>query len=314
MRINIYATPRDPNWTFTEVHYLYYRYMRKYAPPGVEIVLKDRDEEKAIRGFEYCKYGGCKFGPLYLIIENDENKKYILISYWDRLSDVLVNLDGPSRTHFDPENCVEIMTSAGVHDPLVAGRPYTPFTFVTTSRRVEWEIEQMYKSNIEKIIYPKLRFKGLLYDFRDYLSRDERFDVRPKDMYAEHYIHDLATERISLGIHGAGETCPRDIEMLGLGNVMLRKHIVANYHNPLIPEVHYAGVPCDDIPYSVIYERDKFWKELADRHIDKFEKIKNDDEYLNYVATNARKWYEENGTIKANVRLACKLVDFNKLV
>lgn len=314
MRINIYALPRDPNWTFTEVQYLYYRYMRKFAPSGIDIVLKHRDDEKEVRGFGDCKYGGCKFGPLYLIIENDENKKYILISYWDRMSDVLVNLDGPAGTHFDPQNCVEIMTSAGVHDPKVEGMTYTPFTFVTTSRRVEWEIEKAHRSNIQKVIPDKPKFKGLLYDFRDYLSRDNRFDVTPKDMYAEDYIRDLATQRISLGMHGAGETCPRDIELLGLGTVMVRKHIVAKYHNPLIPEVHYAGVDWESIPYNMHYQRDEYWKELADRYIDKYESIRHDEEYLNYISTNARKWYVENGTIKANVRLMCKLVDFNKLV
>ena len=46
----------------------------------------------------------------------------------------------------------------------------------------------------------------------------------------------------------------------------------------------------------------------------KYESIRHDGEYLNYISTNARKWYVENGTIKANVRLMCKLVDFNKLV
>jgi hypothetical protein len=314
MKVNVYALPRDPNWTFTEVQYLYYRYIRKYAPPGIEIVLKHRDEEKEARGFGDCKYGGCKFGPLYLVIENDENKKYILISYWDRLSDVLVNLDGPARTHFDPENCVEILTSAGVHDPKVAGMPYTPFTFVTTSRRVEWQIEKMYRSKVIKTIPEKLKFKGFLYDFREHLSLDDRFDVRNKDKYAEEYIEELATERISLGLHGAGETCPRDMEMLGLGNVMVRKNIVANYHNPLIPDVHYAGVEWKDIPYDMYYQRDDYWKELANRYYDKFQQIKNDEEYLNYVSQNARQWYVENGTIKANVRLMCKLVDFNKLV
>lgn len=321
MKVNIYALPQSPNWTYTEVQYLYYRYIRKYAPKGVEIVLKNRLEEQKLVGIGYCPFNGCKFGPFYVIIENDETKKFILVSYWDNASDIFHHLsdDIPRRLHTDSQNCVEIITSSGVHSPLFQGIPYTPFTFVAYSLYVERQIEKMYRSNVVKAIPDKLKFKGLIYDFREHMSLDDRFDVRNKDTFEEQYIEELATERISLGLHGAGDTSTRDMETLGLGNVMVRKKFHAKFHNPLISDVHYAGVEWEDIAYSdnphKTFEGGQyFWKELANRYYDKFQQIKNDEEYLNYVSQNARKWYLENGTVKANVRLMCKLVDFNKLI
>lgn len=308
MRVNIYATPRDDIWSFTATYYRAYEYFKNNAPDGIEIVLKDRDEEKKIRGADQCWYGGCKFGPFYFIIENDETKKYILVSYWDKISDVILFSDG---TAWDYENCVEIITSSGVHDPRLKDKlVYTPFTFLTTSVHVENQIEELYRSNIEKSVLEKPTFKGMLYDFREYLNKDERFDVTHRDLHAGEYIANLATQRLSIGLHGAGETCPRDMEILGLGNALLRKKFVADFHNPLIPDYHYAAIEWEDI---IANDATTYWRNLADRYIERYEQIKYDDEYLHFIATNGRKWYEENATIDANVRLMAKLVDFNKL-
>ena len=45
----------------------------------------------------------------------------------------------------------------------------------------------------------------------------------------------------------------------------------------------------------------------------KFYQVKDDIDYLMFVGENGRKWFEENGTVKANVKLLSKLLNFDKL-
>ncbi len=56
-------------------------------------------------------YQSCahQYGSYFLKIENPITKKYILVSYWDKI----VNL---KETNWDLENCVEILSSIGHHE------------------------------------------------------------------------------------------------------------------------------------------------------------------------------------------------------
>jgi hypothetical protein len=307
MKINIYALPRDDNWSFTAFHYRFYEYLSKNCPSGIELVLKDREIEKNLRGVSDQWHGACKFGGFYTIIENDVTKKYILISFWDRLEDVVYHRDG---TDWDYENCVQLLTSTGVHSKFWKFT-YTPFTFIPTTVYIENKIEDLYNANIPKVIHDKLKFNGKLYDFRRYMASDNRFNVTEDYYTPDEYFEDLTTHRIALGLPGAAETCNRDVEILGLGNVLLRKKITAKYHNELIPDYHYAAVEYEDIQNE---PSDIYWKTLADRYLEKFEQIKNDDEYLNFLAKNGRDWYAENAKIDSAIKLAAKIIDFNKLL
>jgi hypothetical protein len=53
---------------------------------------------------------------------------------------------------------------------------------------------------------------------------------------------------------------------------------------------------------------------LSNRVIDRYNEVKDDHEYINFVAENGRKWYLENGTVEANANIAIEILDFNKLL
>jgi hypothetical protein len=256
-----------------------------------------------------------KYGPLYMMIENPNTKKYILVSYWDKLVDVV---DHYKVTDFDIENCVEIITSAGGIIDDTYFRPidynYTPFSYTCTVRDSEETIEQIYK-NKENRIYPEiLSFRGFLYQFRKHLSNDNRFNVIEKAnefLSFTDYIHDINKYHINLSLNGAGEICNRDMEILGLGTALFRLKLSTKFHNELIPNYHYISVDYDDIESTNI---DDYYKQLSDRIYQRFEQVKNDKDFIQFVASNGRKWYEENGTIAKNVKLLNKLVNFNKLL
>ena len=111
-------------------------------------------------------------------IENPETKKYLLISYGDKLS----------RVHhvrgWDTENLVEIYTSAGVHrSDMLFDNPieYVPFTYLTEQPAYYDEIYRLRKKEVERIVPDKLFLYSALYRFRHFVKGDERFYVRDKN-------------------------------------------------------------------------------------------------------------------------------------
>jgi len=257
-----------------------------------------------------------KYGPLYMMIENPDTKKYILISYWDKLVDIIYH---HSVTGFDIENCVDIITSAGCVNDITYFKPidynYTPFSYTCTVQDNEKIIDEIYK-NIENRVYPEiLSFRGFLYQFREYLSYDSRFNINSTRnpngfLSSEEYINDIGKYHINLSLNGAGEICNRDIEILGLGSALLRLKLSSKFHNELIPDYHYISVDHDDIESTCLED---YYKQLSDRIIQRFEQIKDNKGLIQFIANNGRKWYEKNGTISSNVKLLNKLVNFNKL-
>ena len=247
-----------------------------------------------------------KYGPMYCTIENPETKKYILISYWDKLTDV-INL-------FDLENCVDVYSSAGGHKDDITFKPidfnYTPISYVSTRTIYEDEIEYAYNNLTPHIKQDKLLFRGLLYLFRRYLSKDPRFNVTGEKIDFKDYIQNARQNYVNLNLNGAAELNQRDIELLGTGTAILRLQLSTKFHNELIPDYHYISVKFDDLDSS---NKNIFYKNLSDRILDRYNEVKDNIDYLKFVGENGRKWYKENGTIQANIDILSKLVNFNKL-
>ena len=102
------------------------------------------------------------------------------------------------------------------------------------------------------------------------------------------------------------------MEILGLGNALFRFELSTKFHNPLIPNHHYISVPYRDIKYDPRNDHD-YYKKLSDRLFDRFEQVKHQHDFIKFVADNGRRWYLENATVDANVKLLTQLVDFTKL-
>jgi hypothetical protein len=310
MKVNFYIEPYNGTWSYNEVFYRFYNHCVQHIK-GITFELRNSID------YRLPLYSGanCKYGPHFLIIENDQTKKYIVVSYWDKLADILLH---HKVTFWDLENCVEIITSSGVHSDDIYYQPtdftYTPFSYPVSRVELEQQIELEYASNVVKHIPDKLHFRGYLYSFRKYLESDTRFNVVDKQqnfLYPSEFISNLNLEKISLSLNGAGEICHRDIEILGLGNALFRQQLVVNFHNPLIPNYHYISVNVDDL--DITRGIDNYWKELSDRYIDTFITAKKDNDFINFIAENGRRWYIENGTIDANVRILADLINLEKL-
>lgn len=242
-----------------------------------------------------------KYSPAFVMIENAETKKYMILSYCDNINRIVPELG------WDLENCVEFFAFEGVQKSDLTyeycGLPYTPITFTTHYKSAHDTIEKLYKNN--KRIPEKLYFRGGNYLFRNYLSQnDSRFNIVHPVIPASEFIEELSKYSINIDLNSVAEISCRTLDSMGLKSALIRPKLTIQYHNPLIPDYHYAAVKCDDLSDYIA---------LADAYIDRFEDLKKDPEYVNFLSENGRKWYEENATIESCFNILIKLIDPRKL-
>jgi len=191
--------------------------------------------------------------------------------------------------------------------------PTTPISYVCMNMSCENIISKL-NPDRTKAKVEKLPFRGYLYEFRKFLSEDNRFDVvdKTKNMLSvENYINEIANVNINLSLNGAGEICNRDIEILGTGTALFRPELKCRFHNPLIPDYHYIAVNTSDISTDINFW--KYYQILADRMYEKFKEVKDNDEYIDFVSKNGKKWYDENGTVEKNAEIILNLINLDKL-
>ena len=261
-------------------------------------------------------YGGPsnQYSSLFFRIENKENNKYFLVSYWDIIQDIY---DKNANTGFIVENLVELFTSIGVQDksyesinrykPCDPPIVYTPISFSHTLISAEPTIQELNSKNVTKFIPEIPKFRGFCMGIRTYLLKDKRFniiDTREEKLSIEDYLAEINNHKINLSFNGIGEVSHRDIDILGLGNVLLRSKLSVKFHNDLIPEYHYASV---DVP-----DQSDF-KTLSEAFLEKYHKIKKDKDYLEFISSNGKKWYAENGTANKNSEIISSVIDLSKL-
>jgi uncharacterized FlgJ-related protein len=114
-----------------------------------------------------------------------------------------------------------------------------------------------------------------------------------------------------MNLNGAGEICYRDMEILGLGTALFRPKLLVQFDDPLIPDHHYISVDYDSIKDEK--KQDIFFKKFSDLIIQRWNEVVKDKEYINFVAQNGRKWFENNVSKEKHGEIAIKLIDFNKL-
>jgi len=261
-------------------------------------------------------YGGPsnQYSNMFFRIQNKENDKYFLVSYWDIIKDIFEKECGSG---FIIENLVELFTSIGIQEkdyhgldrylPCSPPIVYTPISFSHTLLRAEPIIEELNKKQITKFIPEIPKFRGFCMGFRKYLLQDRRFniiDTRQQKLSIEDYLTEINNNKINLSFNGIGGVSHRDIDILALGNVLLRPKLSVKFHNDLIPEYHYASVEVDD---------QSDFKNLSDAFIEKYNKIKKDKDYLEFISSNGKKWYLENGSTNKNSETISNLMNLEKL-
>ena len=299
----------DNSWCHA-MNMLFYSLKKKYPDFELNRVLWWSGKSKPFKhGIDknYDKFENCSASSMMMIIENTDNGHYFIVSYWDKAYYEI-------NSFYDyKDKCQGIFASSGMHLDDVNYTPspmnYTPTSLITCSLPTEKIIDELYCENLKRdnrVIPDKLHFSCLVpYLFREYLLKhDNRFNI--EKIYVDYikFTKNLNRHKINMDINSVAEPSCRTPQILGLGSVLIRPKLKVKQHNELIGDYHYAEVECENIGD---------YKLLADAYIDKFEKIKNDNDYLNFISKNARKYYEENCTVESHVKIMTELIDLNKL-
>ena len=298
-----------PDIEFTYCNYEFH-YDLDYDPLNSLIPISDAGGPIT----ELSKFRCNRGSHAVIIIENPENRKYFLISYYDRLT-------GIKSIVFELGGCVEVFACAGVHrDDLfyrLGDIKYTPIGSIQQGKLTEDQAQELYKLNLPRIIPPKLYFRSHAnpYLFRKYLSDlDDRFDMR--NGYIPEHIEEMSKYLINIDINSMAEISCRTTDAFALGTALIRPKLTIQFHNKLIPDYHYAAVRSIPPPKSTDphLQSMEYYKELADAYIERFEELKKDPDYVHFISVNGRKWYEENATIEAHANILKEVIDLNKLL
>ncbi|MDY6935432.1 MAG: hypothetical protein SVZ03_14550 [Spirochaetota bacterium] len=117
----------------------------------------------------------------------------------------------------------------------------------------------------------------------------------------EEYLKECSQHRIMLSLPGMADICHRDIEGFANGTCVLRPKVQIEFHNRLIPDHHYINIDIDINKATPI--------EFADKIEQRYNEVKDDHEYLDWVARNAMQWYDENVSLQNILGLTKQLLD-----
>jgi hypothetical protein len=286
MNLKVYFHEPHTKWTIFHTFKKYYLYLCSIYDDLEVIYCNDK----------YNGNPGGLFSPHIMTIQNKHNKKYIIISYWDRLLDLNHNL-----LDFKPENCVAIYTSSGV--PYHLDNLFfdvIPFSYLTYS--LDFELLSLNSKPIHEKENNCLKFRGYLYNERLALKNEGKINITSEKIHELNYFDELNNNKINLSLNGVAEICNRDIEILSSRSVLLRPTLTQKFHNQLIPNFHYVDFEYDTNP--------KIQSEII---VNKFNEIKNDIDYLKFISDNGYEWFKNNGTVDANLKILTEIVDLKKI-
>lgn len=118
------------------------------------------------------------------------------------------------------------------------------------------------------------------------------------------YLDEMSRHRLILSLPGMGEFCHRDLEGFALGTCVLRTHPENQFHDELKANHHFITVPAhvDTHPPEVVAER------IEERFLQVIDNVG----YLNFVAHNAREWYDRNVRLPGSMELTETLLGLER--
>lgn len=234
--------------------------------------------------------------PVCGIIRCVDNNNCIVISYWDRCFEFCY------KNFISDFNLIEIITSSGLHSQVQTtcqNVKITPFSYTCYHSDFE-NVAERIRTSFDKKKDKELFFRGLPYHMRKWLMDINPAMISHEKLNYIEYCEELNQNRISLSLDGAGLICHRDMEILSTGSVLFRPKMDYEFHNPLVPFVHY-------IPFERADDPNLQLKIINDT----FNMYRYDNDLLNYVSENGLKWFLNNGTTAKNINILMELITPN---
>ena len=303
---------------------IYHNLITLYPEYSFDIINNDKYEDNG--------YGG-SYSCMNLSIINPNTEKYILISFFDNWRYLFMQHIG-----WNPQKMVRWFYCGGfnysdyfyfrntqkdnldLYLPLNIDDIYHSFFYGPYYTDYEEEICEIYKIDNIRDSKDKLMFRGYMWDFRKDMTNeltDPSIIIKDKNTknnslnYLD-YMKDLKKYRCALSLPGGTEVCNRDIECFSIGVPVIRPTLSVQYPDPLIPNYHY--ISC--------YDSCKYWdgnptyrsyKDFQESLQDCWHRVKDDFDYLEFVAKNAREWYLKNCTLTQNIKYVLSKIDLEAL-
>jgi hypothetical protein len=300
-----------------------------------ELLIRYPDYEFIIQNdkiYENNGYGGT-YSCMNFSVINPETEKYILVSFFDNWKYLFMKHMG-----WDPNKMTQFFYCGGfnymdyfnwkylqkdnadVYLPYNIDTIYQSFFYGPYYANRDTDVDEIYNLDNIKQSIPQLSFRGYMWDFRqDMLDdlNDESITIIDKNStnnnlnYIE-YLQDLTKYRCALSLPGGTEICNRDIECFSIGVPVIRPNLSINYPDPLIANYHY--ISC--------YDNCKYWsgnptylsyKDFQESLKDCWHRVRDNLEYLEFVANNARRWYLKNCTLTQNIKYVLSKLDLEAL-
>ncbi len=168
--------------------------------------------------------------------------------------------------------------------------PTTYYTFKPTINHDYWYrqrqflkhedlIDQMFcLSTTGRGDLPRLREKGVMGPLE-----------QGNTLYFDHAIR----YKMGFSVTGVPEICCREIEYMAIGLPNFRLEYMTQLNPPLIPNYHYITVDRSKFPWDANKDREG-GEEYVEAYIQRFNEVKDDKEFLDFIAKNAREYYVEN--------------------
>jgi len=289
-KLRFYFQPPFSGWMPTTIYQnLFNHYLSIYG----DAVVADNTS------ISYNNNYGHRDGPHHLIIENEQTKHYKVVTYWDRACELLND-----NCEWDNSKCLGIYSAvdAKSYDGII------PSSYCVYHQEIEKTINSI-NTDFQKKIYDNLIFRGFLYSSRFLLdsianSSSKTLKIHSDRLSYVDYTNEINAHKIGLSLDGAAEICNRDIEILGVGSVLLRPKLISTgFHNPLIPEFHYVSFETSNDPKAQL-------EIITEKH----RMLLKDIDYMIYVAMNGRDWYNVNGSCRGNVQVLSEILNIEELM
>jgi hypothetical protein len=185
--------------------------------------------------------------------------------------------------------------------PLTKVKPWTYFE--AKSPGIQPWLEELRKTKrTEKSLYFRGNTRYGRNEILDFLKKRGTINLDSEPVEFRQYLKEICAHKIILALPGMGNICHREIESFGAGTPVLMPLLKTTFFNALIPDHHYISVKIDTIKDDAKY--------MAVKLEERFQQVIDDSEYLDFVAKNAMKWYDENVRFPDSLELTAKILGF----
>lgn len=329
-KINIH---RYENELWGRAHLPFFKSFDKYLSNFFDInVINYNMDGKTFSGNinlikDYGQFGNNPpISDVEYIIENYETGELKIISFTEYFNSYVCHLAKSHNTskvllsHFNWHNLYFWMKRENAIEHLYKVKPYIflPFQefdvkfYRNKRKRINKLEEKMFWLGSGVDSYRKMikliENDGYLQPIT-LVSQKEYFEKLIKSKIGISYYLDL--DKYNTPYDHPGEFCYRDIEYIMCGIPFIRIEFKDQLYDPILANHHYISIPREHA--YVAYERNGD-RGLSELYISKYNEIKDDQLFLDFISKNQIKWSNRNLMNNNKEKLTFKLLELNKWI